>query len=77
MTDKYIPTNGNMRTNDVFHLNEECTLLKAEPRKVTENEIAYHDMEICSWCDPDSDEPNGQSEQDRGYYFALLNEAKK
>ena len=54
---KYIPKSANTRMNSVYHVDENCRRLKKEPREATENEIEYHDLELCSWCDPDKNSP--------------------
>lgn len=41
----------------VFHVDKECRRLKGEPRAKDHNYVEWHDLEICSWCDPNKESP--------------------
>ena len=41
----------------VFHHDKDCGRLKREPRKKPHTFIEWHELEPCSWCDPDRESP--------------------
>lgn len=73
---KFIPSHGGKRSNNVYHTDKECPTPKANVREVTENEIQHHELELCQWCDPETDHPNAGVEQDHSYR-KFLREAGK
>jgi len=76
MTKYVIGGRSNSRRN-VYHTQTDCqTITKSEVRPVSENEIAYFELDLCEHCDPDKT-PNDNGEQDRSYLKALQREAEK
>jgi hypothetical protein len=74
MTKKYIRADTPNTNKTCYHTDTDCEQLNAY-REVTQNEIAYHNLTLCKFCDPDaSPRPNG--EEDQSHLNALLEAAK-
>jgi hypothetical protein len=74
MTKKYIRADTANTNKTCYHTDKDCEQLKAY-REVTKNEIAYHDLRLCKFCDPDAS-PRPNDEQDRSHLRALQKAAK-
>jgi len=74
MTEKYIRTELANTNKTCYHTDSNCEQL-GDYRTVTDNEIAYHELQLCEYCDPDAN-PRHNEEVDRSYLNALLEAAK-
>jgi predicted secreted Zn-dependent protease len=73
---KYIHAESANNKLTVFHTDKDCQTLKGRVRPVTESEIEYHELTLCQWCDPETESPNAQYEQDFSYQEALKEAAE-
>lgn len=76
MTDKFVSVNRRNSNKVVYHTNKECQRIKSNVRLVADAEITYHELTLCTWCDPETEDPNAQYEQDHSYHEALKEAAK-
>ena len=77
MSEKYVSIDRKNSKKEVYHVDRECTRIRSNVRVVADSEIAYHDLTMCKWCDPEIEHPNAQYEQDHSYHKALKDAAKE
>lgn len=46
---KYTTTNPGSKS--VYHLDEDCKRIKGDTKEATKEEIEWHDLTLCEWCD--------------------------
>lgn len=73
---KYIRANSRNSKKTVYHTNKDCNRVTGDVRIVDQSEIDFHELTLCTWCDPTVEDPNAQYEQDFSYQEALKDAAK-
>jgi len=72
---KYISQHVRSTSKRVYHTDPECVSIKESCREVSDSEIEYHELELCSWC-RDGQSPNEPEKQDNSHINALKEAAK-
>ena len=76
MSEKYISVDRKNSKKCVFHINTDCNRIKSTVRPVDKAEIRYHELKLCQYCNPNIDDPQNRSKQDKTYQKALKAAAK-
>jgi len=73
-TTTYIRINTKNSDKTCYHINPDCERLD-ECREVSKDEIDYHNLTLCEFCDPDS-HPR-RTDQRKSHYQALQEAANE
>jgi hypothetical protein len=73
-TTTYIRINTKNSDKTCYHIDPDCARLE-EYREVSQDEIQYHNLTLCEFCDPDKNPRD--ADQDKSHYRALQEAANE